>query len=351
MKKTISLLLAIIMIFSMIPPAAAAGNTGTPNEQELIMVVTSETAPLRTKNSSKGEEIATFARGDLLKVVDCTKNTAGNYWYTIQYGEITGYMFADHLLEVHTCTMQEVTEGFRFCECGRYEMDPKGIENTGGMLATAGSFLLPEIQAALASLGTLVKGVAVAGGSGVVCGLLVVGGIYGVIKLTTNLSATKVKVEVLSVTTALKDFDELEDDAYYIARSNDKSGACKLYYWPYALDEEGACNYLTALAIAKSKPSFFFMNDKDQLTGLNGIYAKTKQSAEKLAKAYDARGSLYGYGRCKSPDHMSEVNKSDKCYEHYHVFYRGIVTSSFHKVDDVHIFFDIPTLHPDYVKS
>lgn len=349
MKKIISLLLVITMIFSMILPASAAGNGSSQNEQELIMVVTSETAPLRTKNSAKGEEIATFARGDLLKVVDCTKNTAGNYWYTVQYGETTGYMFADHLQEAHTCTMQEVAEGFRFCECGRYEMDPKGIENTGGMLATAGTFLLPEIQAALASLGTLVKGVAVASGSGVVCALLVVGGIYGVIKLSANLSATKVKVEVLSVATALKDFDELEDDAYYIARSNDRSGACKLYYWPYALDEEGACNYLTALAVAKSKPSFFFDNDNNQLTGLNGIYAKTQQSAEKLANAYDALGPMYGYGRCKSPDHKSEVNKSDQCYEHYHIFYRGVVTSSFHKVNNVHIFFDLPTLHPDYV--
>lgn len=177
------------------------------------------------------------------------------------------------------------------------------------------------------------------------------GGIYGVIKLTANRSATKVKVEVLSIDVALKDFDELEEDAYYIARSNDKSGACILYYWPYALDVEGACNYLTALAIAKSKPTFFFENENNQLTGLNGIYAKNKQAADKLAQAYDARGLMYDYGRCKSPDHNSEVNKADQCYEHYHIFYRGIVTNSFHKVNNVHLFFGVPTLHPNYVKS
>ena len=358
--KALAFVIAVAIILNLFACCGVTKAHAASNEaNDVIMVVTSETAKLRAKNSSKGDVIEIFERGDLLRVVDCSKNSAGNYWYTVQYGDVTGYMFADHLKEIHECTMVEVAEGFSYCECGRYTVTQKGLKNTNSdVLNAAGSFLTPEMQEGFIGLGVAVSAaktylaanagtILTGAAAGGVTAILVVGGIYGIIKLTTNLSVTKVNVEVISVDTAVKDFEDLEDDAYYIARSNDKTGSCLLFYWPYALDADGACNYLTALAIANGKPSFYFEKNGQQI-GLNGIYAKTNNAAEELAKKYDALGPMFDYGRCKSPDHKSEVNKSDQCYEHFHVFYKGVVTGSLKKVNNVHIFFGMPTLHSEY---
>lgn len=358
--KALSLMIALAIMLNLFACCGVTkAHAASTEADDVIMVVTSDTAKLRAKNSSKGDVIEVFERGDLLRVVDCSKNSSGNYWYTVQYGDITGYMFADHLKEVHECTMVEVAEGFSYCECGRYAVTQKGLKNTNSdVLNAAGSFLTPEMQEGFIGLGVAVSAAktylaanagtilasAAAGGA---TAILVVGGIYGIIKLTANRSATKVNVEVISIETAVKNFEDLEDDAYYIARSNDKTGTCCLFYWPYPLDAEGACNYLTALAISKGKPTFYYEKNRQQI-GLNGIYAKSKKAAEELAKKYDALGPMFDYGRCKSPDHKSEVNKSDQCYEHFHIFYRGVVTGSLKKIDNVHVFFGMPTLHPDY---
>lgn len=336
MKRTIALILALVLVINLVPCVSASESTSD------YIEVTSQEAPLRSGAGKKHSEIAQLQEGDCLIVIDYVINKYGNLWYKVEYGDDVGYLYESHAV-LHQHDYEAIADGLNVCKCGAYTIDEDStIMQTNAAVATAGTLITAEAVAAAGQLSA--AGAAIAGGLAAAFPYVAVAAVGGMlIYMAVNATGTQVK-DVTRVET-LDDVKKLMDDndgveAYFAAVfSFGKVPALILASAPMDLDE--ATSYLRKCV---RNPLSALVYDTTGISMLN-IYTFTDDLARQLCKNFVSKEKNYAYGNSKKVLGVSEHDHSydsQKIYfEHYHIF-RINNPFSLTKERRIHILFGVP---------
>ena len=346
MKKIISMILFITLIFGMAAPASAS----TENVQETYIEIISDNAPLRTGPGKNHEAVASLEKGDCLVMTGWSENRHGNIWYHCQYAgsDETLYIFSDHV-KYHTHSYQAVTSEFSYCPCGRFEIDSSsGIALTNGLLLNAGSLLTNAIVAATAELSTM--GSAITSGMGAAFPYVAVVSISGMlIYMAVSRSGAQVKdvVRVESFTDVWRIFETEGPNVYYAA-SFVFGNTPALILTSDGMDLDDATDYMTGIVNNRANA---FISNLDNKPMLN-IWTPLHDSAAILCETFLVRNRGFVYGNSNKdicvPEHDS-IRKTWKIqFDHFHLL-RMDNPFSLSKVRDIHVMFGPPLEIHDFI--
>lgn len=302
-KRIIVLLLCVCILFGGIVP----GVDVEAKTEEILMETIDET-PVRKEAKEKSEKYDVIKAGTLVTVVDCVKNSSGNYWYRICYGEKYAYVYSAHLA-VHECEYNidysSEDEEILFCECGAASAESSGIQPasiTGLALAGGGAVAVPGI-------GELILGGAVIVGS------------YYLLKHTVYFLVNAVgNIEIISMREAEDIQDEYSDnpedeDTYHPAIILKEKDAL-LIIWSNEMDIDTAVEYLNLITTGN-------LNSKEIMTN---VYTREEDDAERLAQytvrklpwKFQAYGNSRGFRMCEIDQKDGQPREGH--YKHFHLF-------------------------------
>lgn len=350
MKKIISMILAIALMFSMAAPASAAKAA-----EETYIEITSTSAPLRTGPGKKYEAVATLEKGDCLVMTGWSENRYGNVWYHCQYAgsDDTLYLYSEHA-EFHSHTYQEVCEGFSFCHCGRYEIDScSGAAQTDGLVITAGTLLTDAMAAAAAELTALGGSITTAAsGAAVAFPYVCVASVVGLmVYMGVSQSGTQAQVKDVVKAETFEDlwsvFEKDGPEVYYAAAFL-PGDIPALLLTSEAMDLEEATDYLSKLA---NNRGYAYIADLYGKSLLN-VWTPLHDSAAILCEKFMKLNKGFVYGNSNADLCLYErdsVKKDWKIqFEHFHL-HRMENPFSFIKVRYIHVLFGPPLESRDFV--
>lgn len=348
MKKIISMILAIALVFGMAAPASAAKAT-----EDTYIEITSSSAPLRTGPGKKYESVATLEEGDCLILTGSgwVRNRAGNVWFECTYAgsDETFYLYEEHA-EFHSHSYQEVREGFSYCQCGKYEIESAGTTQTNSMALAAGTLLPDTIAAAAAELTIL--GETIGSGIAVAAPYVAVVAVAGLlIYMGVSRSGTQVQVRDVVKVESFEDvwrlFETDGPEVYYgAAFSFGETPA--LLLTSEAMDLEEATKYMTGIVNNRANA---FINSLTGKSMLN-MWTPLHDSAAILCESFMKVNKGFVYGNSNADLCLYErdsVKKDWKIqFEHFHL-HRKENPFSFIKVRDIHVLFGPPLESRDFV--
>lgn len=325
LKKVISTLLCLSLVFSMTTPANAAG-IGNDTEKATYIEVVSEEAVLRKGPGKDNETIVTLSKGDCLRLDNirpAVRNKHDNLWYHCTYGTEEAYIFADHCA-VHQHTMQTVTDcdggiciDIVFCRCGYFETKPSsGVSLTSyAMPMPADSFLNPDIVGTAVALG----GIVTAGVSSALpyipyAMVAAVGGLlfYVVFNATITGVSSVTYIKSEADVKKLREENNNEDNAdkVYYPAAFETGNIPALILSGQALDLNEAKTYIYTYISTGGR--FEFVGAKTYK--LVEMYTCEDTDAEKLAQAFCDENPDYVYGRSNmNKDHfLKNLFKAEK---------------------------------------
>lgn len=344
MKKIISVLLAVILVFNLAVPGFAAENASYSDYIE----VTSKTAPLRKGPGKDYAEIATLQQGDSLVLLGYKTNKHGNDWFKVSYGDSVGYLYSEHALTAHIHTYEPIDSGLSVCKCGEYVLDEDSpILRTNAAVATAGSLLSPEVATVLGGL----AGVGQSIGAGLSAAfpyvaVFVVGGMLIYMGVSTSGKQVKDVRRIESLDDIKKLLENLDDIGIYFASAFAPGQVPALLIVSEPMDMDEATDYLKK--ITDDRINAFIAN----VTGesLVNIWTFEATAAERLCMNFVVNCPSYTYGDSTTEflhEHDHTYRNYKIYFEHYHI-HTGGGKFTLNKVKDIHILFGRPLEKADF---
>lgn len=339
MKKLFCLLLVLAMIFNLTASASAS----EPAETEYIEI-TAETVCLREGPGQDYHAVATLQRGDCVPISGYVINQYGNTWFQCEYGTGTAYLYAPRAT-FHDHQHSAIAEGIYVCKCGDYYVDESSpMVQTSAIAATAGTLLTAEAVAAAAQLSA--AGTAVAAGLSAAFPIVATVAIGGLV-IYMAVNSTGTQIQDVAYIRSEADVEEFFKNEYDSAKPYYKAclvpNSATLLRSREGMDLDTAAKYLKSIV---TNPAYMSVNTITNQTMAN-IWCYTDKEADALGKRFEKHGSQYGYGSSTTYDCYYEDNEerypNNIYFSHYHLWYRSWYASFMKKVDDIHIFFGLPT--------
>lgn len=337
MKRIISMLLAMVLIFNMAPPVYAAEMT----DNDYIEII-SDTAVLREGPGQKYDTVVTLEKGDCLMTSGRKTSKAGNVFFICDYAGETCYLFEKHAV-THNHYFDIITEGVAVCKCGEYVLDTNADTiQIDSVAATAGTLLGTEAVLAAQKLAAL--GGSIASGLSAAFPYIAVVTVGGMLLwMGVSTAGTQVRdvrrIECLDDVKKLMDMaDDLET---YFAAALVPGNVPALLIVSESMNLNEATNYLGKIV---SNPLNALQASVTGESMIN-IWTFTDTTAERLCDKFVKKYRNYSYGNSQQVLGASEHDHTYRPYkiyfDHYHIF-ENKGPFSLTKVRNIHILFGRP---------
>ena len=346
MKKILAFLLAGILTFTSIPLVSFAKEQALSHSDNTYIEVISDSAPLRTGPGEKYDTILHVQKGDCLIVTGQKENEHGNTFFICQLGNHSDslYLFSSHAI-LHEHTYNVVSNEISVCNCGEYILNPNSsLIQTNALAATTGS-LLPAgaiaVAGSLSSAGTAIS--AAAASAFPFVAITAISGLL--IYMAVSASGAQVN-DVVVFSSELDIYEHLESEFNFKAPYHKAClvpGSAVLLIAREGMDLNEANKYLKSMVTSISYAAFNTITKQSMVN----IWCWSEIQAVDLGIRFSKNGPDYEYGSSSYADCCYEDNlekyPNNIYFKHFHLWHRPYSLSYMLKIDNAHIFFDLPT--------